>query len=141
MRWLWGGVQDPKVEGRGDLRVHLGWIRVLTTALIVGFVVVLAYGFAQEKFNLGIAVLLSGSCVMVGGLLGFLFGIPKALQLRQEPETVKPTGQGENRNNRQAYRANTNLEEVSDWLTKILVGVGLTQLNSIPSKVVAVVPK
>ena len=137
MRWSWGGVQDPKVEGRGDLRVHLGWIRVLTTALIVGFVVVVAYGFAQEKFNLGIAVLLSGSCVMVGGLLGFLFGIPKALQLRQEPETVQPTGQEESRNNRQAYRANTNLEEVSDWLTKILVGVGLTQLNSIPTKVVA----
>ena len=27
---------------------------------------------------------------------------------------------------------NTNLEEISDWLTKILVGVGLTQLSAIP---------
>jgi CheY-like chemotaxis protein len=30
------------------------------------------------------------------------------------------------------YRANTNLEQISDWLTKILVGVGLTQLLNIP---------
>jgi hypothetical protein len=30
------------------------------------------------------------------------------------------------------YRANTNLEQISDWLTKILVGVGLTQMNNLP---------
>jgi hypothetical protein len=29
---------------------------------------------------------------------------------------------------------NTNLEEISDWLTKILVGVGLTQLTEMPEK-------
>ena len=136
MHFFWNTGQDPKAESK-DLRVHLGWIRALTSALIVGFIVVLAYGYAQEQFNLGIAVLLSGGCVMVGGLLGFLFGIPKALQLRQEPEAVQQRGQEDTRSNRPAYRANTNLEEVSDWLTKILVGVGLTQLNSIPSKVVA----
>src|SRR5262249_34418351 len=28
-----------------------------------------------------------------------------------------------------AYRPNTNLEEISDWSTKILVGVGLTQIS------------
>jgi hypothetical protein len=32
------------------------------------------------------------------------------------------------------YGANTNLEQISDWLTKILVGVGLTQLNSLPER-------
>jgi hypothetical protein len=30
-----------------------------------------------------------------------------------------------------SYAANTNLEQISDWLTKILVGVGLTQLPGI----------
>ena len=29
------------------------------------------------------------------------------------------------------FQQNTNLEEISDWLTKILVGVGLTQLSGI----------
>jgi hypothetical protein len=31
------------------------------------------------------------------------------------------------------YRPNTNLEQISDWLTKILVGVGLTQLAQVRS--------
>ena len=30
-------------------------------------------------------------------------------------------------------RVNTNLEDISDWLTKTIVGVGLTQLYNIPS--------
>jgi hypothetical protein len=29
------------------------------------------------------------------------------------------------------YQPNTNLEQISDWLTKILVGVGLTQIDKI----------
>jgi hypothetical protein len=29
------------------------------------------------------------------------------------------------------YRVNTNLEQISDWLTKILVGVSLTQIAEI----------
>jgi hypothetical protein len=66
MQFFWNTGQDPKAESK-DLRVHLGWIRALTSALIVGFIVVLFYGYAQEQFNLGIAVLLSGGCVMVGG--------------------------------------------------------------------------
>ena len=28
---------------------------------------------------------------------------------------------------------NTNLEEISDWLTKILVGLGLSQISQVPS--------
>jgi hypothetical protein len=32
------------------------------------------------------------------------------------------------------YSANTNLEQISDWLTKIIVGVGLVQLTVIPGK-------
>ncbi len=31
------------------------------------------------------------------------------------------------------YGANTNLEQVSDWLTKLLLGAGLTQLILVPS--------
>lgn len=32
------------------------------------------------------------------------------------------------------YAPSTSLEQVADWLTKIIVGVGLTQLNKIPRK-------
>jgi hypothetical protein len=136
-RWRGARTQEPKEDGSEDLRLHRGWRTTLTLSLIVGFIVVWVYGSGQPQFNLGIAILLAGGCVMLGGLLGFLFGIPRALRLRERPDTGGQGAQKDEAGNRPAYRPNTNLEEVSDWLTKILVGVGLTQLNAIPAKVVA----
>ena len=52
----------------------------------------------------------------VGGLFGFLFGIPKV-----------PEGPA----NGLALRSNTNLEQVSDWVTKIVVGVTLVQFGEL----------
>jgi hypothetical protein len=55
-------------------------------------------------------VLIAGASFAAGGLVGLLFGIPRAV------------AQGS---------ANTNLEQASDWLTKVLLGAGLTQLGQI----------
>ncbi|HEV2782081.1 MAG TPA: hypothetical protein VGX25_22040 [Actinophytocola sp.] len=73
----------------------------------------------------GVAMLVAMAAMVSGGLLGFLFGIPRSLQANRDPadtdsEPVSP---------------NTNLEQISDWLTKILVGVGLVQLGTIGSAV------
>jgi hypothetical protein len=57
-------------------------------------------------------------------LLGFLFGIPRTLQ-----EDRGAAASGELRG--VGYQPNTNLEQISDWLTKILVGVGLTQVGNL----------
>jgi hypothetical protein len=68
------------------------------------------------------AVLFSCASAAAGGLLGFLFGVPR----NRSVETLQegpPAG----------VRPNTNLEQVSDWLTKILIGATLVQLGSIPS--------
>jgi len=43
----------------------------------------------------------------------------------------------EHNKNKSGYISNDNLVQVSDWLTKIIVGVGLTKLTKIPSYVVA----
>lgn len=55
--------------------------------------------------------------LIVGGGLGFIFGIPK--MNTENSETVSK------------YKPNTNLEKVSDWLSNIIIGIGLTQLKSI----------
>ncbi len=80
------------------------------------------------------AVLLAGASAFVGGTLGFLFGIPRTLQqdgpspAAETSATAADAGAGGRRID---YRVNTNLEQISDWLTKILVGVGLTQIGAI----------
>jgi hypothetical protein len=72
------------------------------------------------------AALISGASMVAGGFLGFLFGIPRTTQSADTP--------GNGVVARAPYLPNTNLEQISDWLTKILVGVGLTQIASLPAR-------
>ena len=51
-----------------------------------------------------------------GALLGFLFAVPKANKGAATTARLLP---------------NTNIEEVSDWLTKIIVGVGLVNIKTL----------
>lgn len=100
-------------------------LRVLGIAMLIGLFGVFLYAMQNlPKFFsvVSFGIIIACASTMVGGLLGFLFGIPHTLQ--EEPKTT--TGI--------CYRANTNLEQISDWLTKILVGVGLTQLNEMPTQ-------
>lgn len=82
-------------------------------------------------------LLVAGASLLVGGALGFLFGVPRAVQRQEAPATSVGSAERERQETPTPvrYGANTNLEEISDWLTKILVGVGLTQLRAIPEAV------
>ncbi len=76
---------------------------------------------------LGGGLLVAGTFSVVGGALGFLFGIPRLLTsgAAAHPADQQATSTA-------SYAPNTNLEQVSDWLTKILLGAGLTQLGALP---------
>lgn len=65
------------------------------------------------------------ACLMGGIILGFLFSIPRLNKLSR--------GNTENPENRRdlAYSDNTNLEDISDWLTKIIVGISLVQFTTL----------
>lgn len=95
---------------------------------------VTAISFEDTKTRLSVVsagLFLAGASAMIGALLGFLFGIPRTLQGDSEEEPQADRREVKNER-RIGYRANTNLEQISDWLTKILVGVGLTQLTKLP---------
>jgi hypothetical protein len=79
-------------------------------------------GRARFLATTSVALMVALACLMVGGALGFLFGIPRA------GRADLPEGEG---SSAMRFRANTNLEDISDWLTKILVGVGLIQLGKL----------
>lgn len=70
-----------------------------------------------------------------GFLIGFLFGVPRVQQgdgVNAPPSTPGvPPGSPTN-----SYRqlVNTNLEQISDWLTKIIVGLGLVELKTMPER-------
>lgn len=73
---------------------------------------------------LGAGLLIAGACFCLGALTGFLFGIPRIIN--SNPSATPLTS------SRGTVIQNDNLVQISDWLTKIIVGVGLTQVNEIP---------
>jgi hypothetical protein len=93
-------------------------VPVLTTFWIV----IYAFGTRGPHWNyLGTGLIAGLAAFLSGCLAGFLFGVPRAIssgQLRQQKDAAAP-----------AYAPSSNLAEVSDWLTKLLLGAGLVQLT------------
>ena len=113
----------------------------------------------HQGFFLSLAVLTleAAAGFAFGALTGFLFGIPRSLQGRGaqgqpgqgdrstsdagSKQVNKTTVEDTTASGKEAdltnaaggYASNTNLEEISDWLTKIIVGVGLINLKNFPS--------
>jgi len=68
-----------------------------------------------------IAMLWGGAFTVMGFVLGFLFGVPRS----QTPDDKsKP-----------ALAVNTNLEQISDWLTKLITGAALANLRELPADI------
>jgi hypothetical protein len=104
-------------------RFLFAWLWSMPLTGILGLGVILIYvsqvssGIRWAAF--GTAVVIAASAWFGGGIAGFLFGIPRTVQGRSSSDRAIH------------YQGNTNLEQVSDWLTKIIVGVGLVQIGHI----------
>ncbi len=119
---------------RAILLFCLGILAVVTFAIV-------ATDMAGRFAVVGVAIMIVLSSGVVGALLGFLFAIPRVLAKdeasveikRPDPATPDPAGPAAAELKHRLLASNTNLERVSDWLTTMLVGVGLSQLTSINS--------
>lgn len=101
-------------------------LAVLFGALALLLILVGGYATATK----GVGVFASGALIIVCGcaiglLFGLLFGAPHS------------TDQSSSTSGRGILILNTSFDQMSDWLTKILVGVGLTQLVGVPSRLQA----
>ncbi len=127
--------QSPNISGSGKSAVTglLGaaqegkWSDWLIAATGIGIVAMVALSFRADRWLVSIAsgLLVSGAALLVGAMLGFLFGIPRAAQHTRQQTKDEAASDA-------VYQVNTNLEQISDWLTKIIVGVGLIQVDKIP---------
>jgi hypothetical protein len=102
-------------------------------------IVFASQGRSRAEYARTVAGLLmvAGCASSVGALIGFLFGIPRTLSVPTDApagaEVPDGSSAAERRPSPVQYRVNTNLEQISDWLTKILVGVGLAELHRLPA--------
>ena len=106
----------------------LNWIFLGFILLALGSV----FCYAETLRAAATAWLWAFACLAVGTFVGLLFGV----QREQNPpgqvlEKDKPRVQEEQKSDR---LPNNNLIDISDWLTKIIVGVGLVELKQVPAR-------
>jgi hypothetical protein len=113
---------DGKMK-KGEPGTFRVWIALVAPATF-GAVV---YAAAQHSWSILAMSALVSACAFSGGaLLGFLFGIPQYFA-RLGGSSADPA--------KASYQPNTNLTQVSDWLTKIIIGVGLVQFSQLAKSI------
>jgi len=108
--------------------------RVLLAAIVAGGGISICYpAFALDDVgggmvkNIGCAAyVLIWACaaLIAGAALGFLFGIPRTVAASANDQSPKPM-----------LGVNSNLVRVSDWLTKLILALGLVQLGELRSHI------
>lgn len=147
-----GAVNTMAQEPYSDVFDHLEKVELFSIGLLVALVLLLmtfavSAGFADDAdyswvvalraFCVGVATILAAGSV--GALLGFLFGIPRLLQrpaaaqlqTNADAQSGDPGKNGQRTSQDRFFSTNTSLEEISDWLTKIIIGLGLVQFQTI----------
>ncbi len=98
------------------------WSGLIGRLIFYGLVLCVLVGWTQMGFGGGFsAILLALAFLATGNFFGFIFGVPRSLQNTDPANSTK----------NDAYGENTNLEQISDWLTKIIVGITLVQFDTI----------
>ena len=102
-----------------------GWLGMLALGIpVLGAIWIVVYAFSTPGSHgtyLGVGMLTAAAALLSGCLIGFLFGVPRVVssgQARLDPNDPSSD-----------YAPSSNLSEVSDWLTKLLLGAGLVQLT------------
>jgi hypothetical protein len=123
----------------------------LMYAVWIGCGLILLYGLSYVRSDPGLAVsvisigiMAGGAATLAGGLIGFLFGVPhasesdKSQRVGDKRTSPEESAQVIEYGSARTYTPSTSLEQIADWLTKILVGVGLIEIRAIPGKFVSV---
>lgn len=151
-----GGPAPRRTSSTTKIAGIVGGLYLLGLIVIIGY----AVSTNGRHFQyVGVGVLTAFAATVTGNLFGFLLGIPRAVSsgtVRQEVAPTPPAtptapletavpGSNERSPNAQSdnivgttvspraarFAQSTNLAEISDWLTKLLLGAGLVSLTKL----------
>ena len=108
----------------------------LVVLVVIGVGAILVNANREKRWEeglvargVGYGILIAGFTFIAGVLLGFLFGIPPS-----SGDQSRVVGSSSEKQSPR-HPAQTNLEEIADWLTKIILGAGLVQLAKFPDMI------
>jgi hypothetical protein len=106
---------------------------VLGIPVVCALLAIIASQTSGLLAAVGVGALILLASASVGAGFGFLFALPRILTKDDASNASSPSSdaQATQTLRKRLLGSNTNLERVSDWLTTMIVGVGLTQLGSV----------
>ena len=116
---------------RSAIKNSASFATVITLLLLLAMYL----SFKENKIFVIFSILTVIAAFFIAGcVLGFVFGIPKkyqnkqaAVQLDKDGKPLQPTDPN--------YTDNSSLEEISDWITKIIIGLSMVQFKTILSMI------
>ncbi len=135
----------PSEDGMEEEKNRSKWLTRLALVAALGMAAIILYAIqyqfwppAQVASTLSVGFITAGATWLTGALTGFLFGIPHMREGDREPKTQLSAGNesavDETQHQDIRYQPSTSLEQISDWLTKIIVGLALVDIAKIPGK-------
>src|SRR5271166_6759052 len=119
--WLWWQNNRPTPALSVAATIYARALERLLTVVAAGLAALILNANRYQHWQdglvaraIGFGMMIAGAAFMSGGLLGFLFG-----SRPHDPNSADKNPQ-------------TNLEEIADWLTKIILGAGLVGLTNLP---------
>jgi hypothetical protein len=110
------------------------WLLRLVVVTALGICMIVLYSLQWLDDNCiaiaGVALLSAGGSWLLGLVIGFLFGIPHLSS--PNPAVGQPPTPAQQAVSELKFAPSTSLEQIADWLTKIIIGLGLTELKTIP---------
>lgn len=109
----------------------------------LGLITVIVFS-ATSGMSLGLLLLWSFAYFVMGGLLGFIFSVPKPIT-DINPQTMGVPNLSEETKEKARVatlkinlQENNNLTQISDWLAKVIIGATLVEIKEVPKFVLHV---
>jgi hypothetical protein len=126
--WCWWQTKNKAPDLSVQAAVYHRAIEKLLWCVAIGMLAMISIAAQWKHWLFGVVcraigygILTAGAAFMSGVLLGYLFGL--------QPTDRKSVGLTSK------SHPQTNLAEIADWLTKIILGAGLVQLTRLPTPI------
>jgi hypothetical protein len=123
MAWGWWKANYQSLQLSGEAGVYDRATNKVLVCVGTGFAALILNANRWDRWKyggvaraIGYGALLAGAFFIGGALLGYLFGL-------------RPTNASASQSSSSPSPPHTNLEEIADWLTKLILGAGLVELT------------